>query len=374
MAGDATRLSPSWLEQSKVGGYRIEKLSSLSAPKGKRYVCELTGGSANVALVTPFVTLYYGSKSDAVLSWEGIMHKLAPLLGPLRTKPILIGSEEERLKREYTMRMSKRALIDLTRDVAQKFLVQSRYDLAIPGALQSLSFSIEIFGKDHIEVVPAYLLLAEAFLGKKQFAQAKQYLSLANWGVLKHPCSNRIRSQLHRNFGKLFLARGKFQEALEHTAKDVYNMSLEVGPDHVDVTGGYYLLALIFVEMNKVESALAMFDKVVDVWYTYLGAVRVQGEDAVKELHESQLSKAMEMMRVTSTHRSGFLGADHIATAESLYTLGLLEILFGDSDSARKNITTASKVYKAQLGTDHPSSQDIEMVLKQMNEHPSTAA
>lgn len=64
------------------------------------------------------------------------MHKISPLIGSLRATPPIIGSEEERTRREYTVQMSKRALIDLCQQEASKFLVQGRYDLAVPGAIQ----------------------------------------------------------------------------------------------------------------------------------------------------------------------------------------------------------------------------------------------
>ena len=62
--------------------------------------------------------------------------------------------------------------------------------------------------------MPSYLLLAEANLGLRNLAQAEEFLSLANYSVLKNPeCSNTIRSQLHRNFGKLYALQGKNQQA-----------------------------------------------------------------------------------------------------------------------------------------------------------------
>lgn len=64
------------------------------------------------------------------------MHKISPLIGPLRGTPPIIGSEEERARREYTVQMSKRALIHLCQQEASKFLVQGCYDLAVPGAIQ----------------------------------------------------------------------------------------------------------------------------------------------------------------------------------------------------------------------------------------------
>ena len=41
------------------------------------------------------------------------MNKIAQLLGPLRASAVVVGSEEDRAKRDYTLNMSKRALIDL---------------------------------------------------------------------------------------------------------------------------------------------------------------------------------------------------------------------------------------------------------------------
>eukprot|EP00953_Heterococcus_sp_UTEX-ZZ885_P002754 2008-Heterococcus_DN1.PRE.3 len=106
--------------------------------------------------------------------------------------------------------MSKRALTDLCQQEASKFLVQSRFELAIPGAIQALAFAKEIFGAGSIEMVPPYLLLSQANLGLGRLLAAEDFLSSASWTILKNPdCSNGIRSQLHRNMGKLHTAQNK---------------------------------------------------------------------------------------------------------------------------------------------------------------------
>ncbi|CAM9324386.1 unnamed protein product, partial [Choristocarpus tenellus] len=116
--------------------YRIVKLNRLAFPKGNMPKCELTGLPATVECVTSHITLYYATEEHAEQAWHGIIYKIAPLIGPLRATPAIIGSEEERARREYTVQMSKRALIDLCQQEASKYLVQGRYDLAIPGAIQ----------------------------------------------------------------------------------------------------------------------------------------------------------------------------------------------------------------------------------------------
>lgn len=48
-------------------------------------------------------------------------------------------------------------------------------------------------------MVPPYLLLSEANLGLEQLQSAEEFLSLANWSIIKAPqCSNAIRSQVVR--------------------------------------------------------------------------------------------------------------------------------------------------------------------------------
>jgi len=56
-------------------------------------------------------------------------------------------------------------------------------------------------------------------------------------------------------------------DALRQLADDVYYSSLMVGRKHIDTSGGYFQLGNVFYSMNKVENALAMYDKVVDIWY-----------------------------------------------------------------------------------------------------------
>lgn len=358
-------LFATWAQQSKSKGYRIEPLNALSAPKGVRYVCELTGSPASVKMVTPFMPLYYASKEDAILSWEGIMHKLLPLISQLRAKPTIIGSEEERQKREYSILMSKRALVDLTQRIAQRFLIQGEFELGIPGAMQCLTFSKEIFGSDSVDLVPAYLLLAQCHLGMRNFRPVQEFLGLANWSVLKTPeCPNDTKAQLERTFGKLCAAEGKYTEAAEHLAKDVYWTSLAFGPENVRTSVGYFNLACVFDAQHRVEAALALYDKVVDIWYKYLSAVRVAGEEADK-LSETQCEEALQMILKILDVRKQFLGENHIATGEAFFTLGLLRLLMErEIEVAKQSIVSAHSLYVSHLGPDHPSTIDVKELLE----------
>ena len=56
-------------------------------------------------------------------------------------------------------------MIELTRTTGQKLLFEGQFEYAIPAAMQSLKFSIEVFGADSIELVLSYLILGEACIG-----------------------------------------------------------------------------------------------------------------------------------------------------------------------------------------------------------------
>ena len=58
--------------------------------------------------------------------------------------------------------------------------------------------------------------------GLGRLAEADQYLSQAQWSVLKSPnCDPWLRSQLHRNLGQLAAAKNSLTEARRHFAEDV---------------------------------------------------------------------------------------------------------------------------------------------------------
>lgn len=332
------------------------------------------------------------------MDWFGIHEKICQLLGALRTLRPTLGSEDERQRRNLTVQMSQHALIDLTKvghkekhmrvtggdgreDVicadqlthsslsasrytvcvsplqneAQKHLVMGQYELAIPGALQSLRFSMEVYGSGRIELVPAYLLLAESNLGLKRYKAAEEFLLYANWSVLKNDCSNELKSQLYRNFGKIYASQGRFQDALKQLALDVYYSSLESGPEHIDTAGGYFYLADVFLSISasdasrassSIESALALYDKVVSIYYSFLVNLRHRPAESISDyLSESHVGEAVEMLRSILDTRRKHLGAGHIATGEAAYALGILKHVTGFDLDARSHYGQAIAIY-----------------------------
>ena len=159
----------------------------------------------------------------------------------------VIGSEAERKRKEESLKESKLSELMYKKSEAEAHLSQGQFEAAIPVALEAMTLSVELYGKESIDVVPCYLLLAEANLGTQQLGQAEWYLSQANWAVVKSPdCSFHIRSIVHRCFGKLYAQQGRTEEALTHLSSNVYYCARESGARSIDCADGYFLLAQVF--------------------------------------------------------------------------------------------------------------------------------
>ena len=347
---------------------RIDKLNPLAFPKGQSLACELTGKPAMVSLITDYTTLHFASKELAKVAWEGILCKIVHVMGKVLAQPSLVGSEDERERRLAAVNAGKAALIALCREEAAAHVVKGQFELAIPAAQYALRFGTSIYGEGAVELVPAYLLIAEANLGLARYRQAEEQLTLANWALLKTPhCSNALRSQLRRNFGRLYASQSKFDEALRQLADDVYYSSLMVGPEHIDTSGGYFQLGNVFYSMNRIENALAMYDKVVDIWYKCVTQLlSTESSDALPPLGDAKGAEGVEVLSHIRKRREECVGAANIATGESNYILGLLYQYLGQLHKAAEHMRLALAIYENQLGSDHQSTRDVSHSLVQL--------
>jgi len=347
---------------------RIEKLNPLAFPKGQTLSCELTGKPAMVSLITEYCTLHFASKELAKVAWDGILCKIVHVMGKVLATPSLVGSEEERERRMQTVTSGKLALIALCREEAAAHVVKGHFELAIPAAQYAIRFGTSVYGEGSVELVPSYLLIAEANLGLARYRQAEEQLTLANWALLKAPlCSNALRSQLRRNFGRLYASQSKFDEALRQLADDVYYSSLMVGPEHIDTSGGYFQMGNVFYSTNKIEAALAMYDKVVDIWYKCV--TQLLSADAsfdLPPLGEAKGAEGVEVLSHIRKRREECVGASNIATGESNYVLGLLYQYLGQVAKAAEHMRLALAIYENQLGSEHQSTKDVTVSLMQL--------
>ncbi|NXA71586.1 ZMY12 protein, partial [Thryothorus ludovicianus] len=198
-------------------------------------------------------------RSDWISIHSHICHLLAPVLGP---QPCFHSEKDRKHGKEQLLRRQE-SLIAVTLSTAQGLVWAGEPLEAIPAALQALRFSSQVFSSDSLQLVPIYLLLAEASTGIGRLRQAAKYLSQAQWIILQTPdCSAALQSKLHRGLGLFCIAEGNLDQALYHLANDVYLATVEFGLNSVEVSGGYFNMANIFFQQNKIDSANSLYTEV----------------------------------------------------------------------------------------------------------------
>ncbi|XP_058710819.1 zinc finger MYND domain-containing protein 12 [Poecile atricapillus] len=233
--------------------------------------CELCG-ARTAPLRCPGCRLtYYCDVSHQRTDWIGIhghiCHLLIPVLGP---QPCFRSEKDRKHGKEQLLRRQE-SLIAVALSTAQGFVWAGKPLEAIPAALQALRFSSRVFGSGSVQLVPIYLLLAEASTGTGRLRQAAKYLSQAQWIILQTPdCSAALQSKLHHGLGLFSIAEGNLDQALYHLANDVYLATAEFGLNSLEVSGGYFHMANVFFHQNKMDAANSLYTEVSSLWHDWL--------------------------------------------------------------------------------------------------------
>mmetsp|Transcript_20654 Transcript_20654/g.36683 ORF Transcript_20654/g.36683 Transcript_20654/m.36683 type:complete len:361 (+) Transcript_20654:123-1205(+) len=326
-------------------------INPLAVPKGQSFVCEITGQPAKVMCRGCRLT-FYRSHEEQDLDWRGIHKKICEHVATLRGKKKHFSSESERKEQIEVEKSLQRILVDICKNEARKHLVAQHYDLAIPAGVQALLYSKMLYGENSISVIPAYLLLAEANMGLDRHEMADRYLKFANWAILKNPnCSNELKSQFFRSFGKLYAHQQKHSEAIKELSKDVYLCSIEYGPEHLFTATGYYHMARNFFALGKMDEGLAFCEKILEIWHAFLEkASEPEGGSSISDfLTEAQIFEGEEILHNIYTTRQQALGIAHLATAKAGHTLGMMKMRTGQINEAAQLLEESLNVYQSQL-------------------------
>lgn len=334
-------------------------INPLANPKGVKLLCELCQMPAFIQCKFCNVT-YYCSLEHQKADWIGIHEKICDKLAFLRKPAPFLASREERDKRGKEVQIKKIELIDMTRTLAQKMLFEGKHEQAIPAAMQSLRYSIEVYGVSTIELVPSYLILGEASVGLGKLTQAEEYLAKADWTVLKTPdCSNAIKSKLYRNLGLLYAAKGDFAESLSNFADDIYHASEEFGTDDIRTAGGYFHMGNVFFRQGKMDVADSLYTQVIDIWHAHLADVlqrkvpteeelaqsktRILGpakglmEQIASGLDEAQEAEAVQILNSIHDIREHQTTRQPGDLARACHALAMLHFVLGDLQKAKEH-------------------------------------
>ncbi|KAJ7396466.1 Zinc finger MYND domain-containing protein 12 [Pitangus sulphuratus] len=258
--------------------------------------CELCGSRPAPRLCPRCRLVRYCDASHQGADWNSIHEKICPLLIP--PQPCFHSERDRKHGKEQLLRRQK-SIVEVALRAAQGFLWEGKALQALPAALQALRFSARVFGWSSVQLVPVYLLLAEASTGAGNLRQASKYLSEAEWIVLQTPdCPAAVQSRLHRGLGLFYVAQGNLDQALYHLATDVYLATSAFGVDAIEVSGGYFHMANIFLRQNKVDVANSL--------YTEAREVGMKAFDLAKELPQQEsletIGHLLELINASFSH------------------------------------------------------------------------
>ncbi|XP_065061370.1 zinc finger MYND domain-containing protein 12-like [Rhopilema esculentum] len=358
-------------------------VNPLANPKGIKLLCELCQKPALIQCTKCRLTYYCGAEHQNI-DWIGIHEKVCQLLIPLRTPiPFASGSEEERKHRKEQQKVRQKQMIELTRTVGQKLLFEGKYEYAIPAAMQSLKFSIDVYGLASIELVPSYLILGEACIGLGRLPQAEEYLSQAQWTVLKTPtCSNAIKSRLYRNIGLLYATQGNSKEALRQFADDIYHSSLEFGTNNISTSGGYFHMANVFFRQNKLDVAFSLYSQVTEIWFDHLnnlvdqriqeppppsgiGPAQIASEKVeFDHLDEAQEAEVVQVLGAILELRENQAVQTPSTMCSIYFTTAMMHLVLNNFEKARIFGTKALESSQAGVTIEESMKNRIEEFLK----------
>lgn len=148
---------------------------------------------------------------------------------------------------------------------AARLMASGQYDKALPVALDSVKRGQALFKPGpSFQMFPLFLLAAQANLGLQQADQCENFLDLASWLAVKEPqdTTNMMKSQLSRLYGQLYALSGKYPQALQSFAEDVYYCSLEYGTQDTRTSLGFYNLGKVFQTMGELEKCMRCCEQV----------------------------------------------------------------------------------------------------------------
>ncbi|KFP10651.1 Zinc finger MYND domain-containing protein 12, partial [Egretta garzetta] len=286
--------------------------------------------------------------------WVSIHERICQLLIPIRTTcPFLLSEKESKHSAEQLLKRQK-YIIDLAYSTAREFVLDGKHKEAIPAALHALRFSTEVYGSSSVQLVPAYLLLAEASTGAGRLPEASKYLSQAQWIVLRTPdCSAALQYKLHRGLGLFCAAEGNLEQALYHLANDIYLASSAFGLKSIETSGGYFHMANVFFRQNKMDIANSLYAEVTDIWRAFLvrsvqaqeqiltsrpeTSLFTEDKELIKDrLTEAQQAEATRVLAAVLDVREQAPKQQPGETARVLHALAMLYYLTTDFSKARE--------------------------------------
>lgn len=348
---------------------------SVTKPLGASSSVRKSRTTANMTMAAPTDAAFDPRSFDvSAIGWGNLEQKFYELKAMLSAPTSGLNANQARVQQKQAVSLAIGKLLDTAQQECRRLLIEGNAKAAVEGGLKTLKLKEEYYGTTSLQLVPAYFHLARTNQFMDKFKNAEEFLSLAQWIILRHPEADvSLKAELHQTFGLLYASDSKLDAALKQLTCATYYLCAMNGPEHILTSFGYFDLGNVFAAKSNMENAMAFYDRVKESWYQHLSrvlrenAANPEGSDAPYatplQFGEENLQDAVKMLRGIVALQTERYGRVHPSTARAEEVLGMFMLWNGDAVSALNSLLRALEISKRVYGERHPICGEIRSLL-----------
>ncbi|CAM6128542.1 unnamed protein product [Calypogeia fissa] len=276
------------------------------------------------------------------------------------------------------------ALLKIVSADAAKLLGQALFADALPVTLDAIKKGRILYYPHHkLQLVPVYLLGAQANLGLGRTVQSEDMLGVAAWLLVEDDSEvnkNRICAEITRLFGRLYFLERKYDMSLKAYGENIFYTSRQYG--HMDLRNslGIYSLSRVFQVQDEVQKSRRCSDVVVEMWFLALKEVVLnipyvrmtpwekpqypgleeKPWDFKSQINTMYFKEVTDMLQEISSYRAATSGERDVSVAEVCLVLGLAFLYAQLFALARQHLGHAADLYRGRQ--THQAYEAMELV------------
>lgn len=346
---------------------------SVTRPKKTLSGTEKSQAAGHSAAANPLDTSTF---DVSAVGWSNLEQKFNELRSLMSAPTSGLNANQARLQQKKNVSVAITQLLDRAQQECRRLLIDGNAKAAVEGGLKTLKLKEEYYGHGSLQLVPVYFHLARTNQYMDKFKAAEEFLSLAQWTILRNKDVDvSIKAELHQTFGLLYASDSKLDAALKQLTCATYYLCVMNGPEHILTSFGYFDLGNVFAAKSNMENAMAFYDKVKDIWYAHLTLVLRQAlePDPSKRVPTAfdtpsafgleNLQDAVKMLRGIVGLQTERYGKVHPSTSRAEFVLGMFMLWNGDAVSAVSSLLKALEISKRVFGDRHPNTSEIRSLL-----------
>ncbi|EPY36684.1 zinc finger, MYND domain containing 12 [Angomonas deanei] len=319
------------------------------------------------------------------VGWGNLEARFGELMELMNSPTSGVNALQARQAHQEHVQEIINTLLERAEEEGRRLLLAGNAEAAQEAGVKLLRLREQFHGKNALGLLPMYIHLARCKQFMERYGEAEDMLSMAHFIVLRHQEEVPIttKAELHQSFGLLYAADDKLDAALKQLTVATYYLSSLYGPRHIMTTFSYFDLGNVFAAKASMESAMAVYDCIKEIWYTHLtdslSDILEQralyeklkkyddevnpfddGYESTKALGEDTLADASKMLLGVFSIQQERYREQHPSTCRAEFVLGLFLLWTQELETAQVHLSSARACAQSFYGPRHPVVQEIE--------------